>query len=280
MPDAYDAGMTAAFDAERGTGSFTDALSGPDGTRDPSALMPVLDVYPDALSAPMPVDIVPVIIPPTPRPPEPAGVRAEPVLGPASGRSVATGRAPAAGRGQRDNRPAQTRSGQARPAPTGFSQGRPIQPGPARPVGPSTSTAPARQAAARPPAPPMSGPGRSTMTAADMSAMFRTLRSGQTGQIDRVSYQATHPQSTASGAPSAVAPAAPMASHYSQRGQNRNTARDQAAERRRVSATAPDSNRAKRGSSTWAVIVFFIVIAFATGLGQRAIDLFNELFNR
>ncbi len=278
--------MTAAFDAERGSGSFTDALSGPDGTRDPSVLMPVLDVYPDALSAPMPVDVVPVIIPPTPQPPGPAGVRADPVLGPAAGRTLAAaGRAATPAR-QGDGRSAQSRSGsggpgQGRPGqPWAVDQrGRPLASGSLRPVSPTGSAAPARQPASRPPAPPPTGPGR-TMTAADLSAMFRTMRSGQTGQIDRVSYQATNPQSRGSGAPSPTAPAAPMASQYSQRGQTRSTARDQAAERRRTSATAPGSARSRRGSSTWAVIVFLIVIAFSTGLGQRAIDLFNELFNR
>lgn len=113
------------------------------------------------------------------------------------------------------------------------------------------------------------------MTAADVSAMFRNLRSGQSEQLDRQSYQATHPQSMGSAAPSAVAPAAPMASQYSARGQVRNTARDQAQERRRTSSAAP-----RKQSSVWAVLVFLVVIVFASGLGQKAIDLFNELFNR
>jgi len=30
----------------------------------------------------------------------------------------------------------------------------------------------------------------------------------------------------------------------------------------------------------WAVLVFFFIIVFASGLGQRAIDLFTGLFNR
>ena len=113
------------------------------------------------------------------------------------------------------------------------------------------------------------------MTGADFNAMFRNLRSGQSEQLDRLSYQATHPQSMGSSAPSAVAPAAPMASQYSARGQVRNTARDQAQERRRISSAAP-----RKQSSVWAVLVFLVVIVFASGLGQKAIDLFNELFNR
>jgi len=72
-----------------------------------------------------------------------------------------------------------------------------------------------------------------------------------------------------------VAPAAPMASQYTARGQVRNTSRDRAQERRRVSSSVR-----RRGSSVWAVIVFMFVILFATGLGQKAIDLITGLLNR
>ncbi len=105
--------------------------------------------------------------------------------------------------------------------------------------------------------------------------MFRSGMPGQSAQVDRESFQATHPQSRGSAAPNAVAPAAPMASQYSGRGAARNTARDQAQERRRVTNTVR-----KKGSSTWAVIVFLVVIAFATGIGQRIIDVITELLNR
>src|SRR5664279_1382310 len=58
--------MTAGFDAMRGTDQrFSDALSGADGTGDPAVMMPVLDVYPDPLSAPMPsleAGSIPVVI--------------------------------------------------------------------------------------------------------------------------------------------------------------------------------------------------------------------------
>jgi hypothetical protein len=124
------------------------------------------------------------------------------------------------------------------------------------------------------PANPAGVQGR-TVTAADVAAMFRNLTSGQSERIDRQSFQATHPQSMGSTAPSAVAPAAPMASQYTQRGQTRNTARDQAQERRR-SSSAPK----KRSSSVWAVIVFFVVIGFASGGVQKLIDLINEFLNR
>jgi hypothetical protein len=36
----------------------------------------------------------------------------------------------------------------------------------------------------------------------------------------------------------------------------------------------------RRSSSVWAVLVFMVVILFATGLGQKIIDLITELLNR
>lgn len=224
---AYHLVMTAAFDGSRGTDQrFTDALSGSDGTSDPSVLMPVLDVYPDALSAAMPVDVIPVVALPTP---PVAGVRADPVVGPA-------GRPPPRPR-QGGQRQAQTRQ-------------------------------PARQAAGPPaqravPARPQVQPARPTTAAAGSSAGQR-------------SFQSTHPQSSGSGALSAVAPVAPMASQYSGRGQARNDARERSQERRR---TAPPTGT-KRSSSVGAVIVFLIVLLFATGWGQKVIDLITELLNR
>ena len=118
------------------------------------------------------------------------------------------------------------------------------------------------------------------MTAADLTAMFRTMRPGQFAQVDRTSFQATHPQSSGSGTPTATAPAAPMASQYSQRGQIRHTAQDEASERRRSQSTRPGGTGPKRSSSAWAVIVFIFVVAFSTGIGQRVIEFFSELFNR
>ena len=94
----------------------------------------------------------------------------------------------------------------------------------------------------------------------------------QSGQVDRQSFQATHPQSQGFGSPNAVAPAAPMASQYSPMRDARNAAQA----RRQV--RPPTANRRK--SSGWAVLVFFVVILFATGLGQKIIDLITELLNR
>lgn len=101
--------------------------------------------------------------------------------------------------------------------------------------------------------------------------MFRNSLS-QPGQVDRQSFQATHPQSHGSGSPNAVAPAAPMASQYSPMRDARNAAQARRQQR------PPTTN--KRKSSGWAVLVFFFVILFATGLGQKIIDLITELLNR
>ena len=116
------------------------------------------------------------------------------------------------------------------------------------------------------------------MSASDVAAAFRS-GFGQQGQVDRTSFQATHPQSQGSAAPAAVAPAAPMSSQYSQRGDARNAARNQAQERRRVSTPSSTGVR-KRASSTWVVIVFFLVVGFSTGVVQKIIDFVNELINR
>ena len=46
------------------------------------------------------------------------------------------------------------------------------------------------------------------------------------------------------------------------------------------SAGAPRCPAQKRSSSIGAVVVFLVVILFATGLGQKIIDLITELLNR
>lgn len=108
-------------------------------------------------------------------------------------------------------------------------------------------------------------------SAAEFAALFRT----NTGQSVQQSHQATHPQSTGSSAPMSVAPAAPMASQYSGRGQSRNDARDRSQERRRRTNVTT-----RKSGSGWAVIVFMVVILFATGIGQRIIEAVTELLNR
>ncbi len=274
--------MTAAFDATSGTDQrFTDALSGSDGTGDPSIMMPILDVYPDALSASMPDDLVPVIVPPVLRPTQP-GVPAEPVTGPAGNRP------PPAQRGRAQRGQAQRPTAQqaaARQQAVGRQQAaRPVAPArpvPPRPAGQSyrAISSPTPVVPARPTGAGFTWQGR-TMTAADLSAMFRGSMPNQRAQVDRVSFQATHPQSAGSGAPAAVAPASPMASQYSGHGQARNDARERSQERRRTTPTPDRGAAGRRRSSVGAVLVFFFVILFASGLGSKLIDLINELFNR
>ena len=298
---AYDAGMTAAFDATgAATGGvdqrFTDALSGSDGTGDPSVLMPVLDVYPgcavrsDAGRSGAGRTAVARV--------DPARRAASaPTSGRRSGRQDreqdSGSRAPAPDSTQPGQRqPAQRRPAGRRPA---GGQPAPRQPGQDRPVGnqPRAQSGPpsvnwlrsgrspgrAGPADRRAPAQPRSGQlqrgkGR-TVTAADVGARCSaTCMSGQSEQVDRQSFQATHPQSMGSTAPSAVAPAAPMASQYSGAGQARNTARDQAQERRRTSERGPRKGVQRLGRHRlprrhrvrhrrWV---------------QKVIDLINELF--
>jgi hypothetical protein len=250
-------------------------------------MMPVLDVYPDALSAPMPVDLVPVVVPrPLPSPTAAAaGVRAEPARPAPSQRGATrqtgtrpgqTWQRPAGQPGQPRQNPATTagRPAVPRTAVPRTDQPRPAQPRAIAPSAPTSARRTAPQPANQPANRPFTWQGMS-VSATEVAAMFRSSLPGQSAQVDRESFQATHPQSMGSAAPNAVAPAAPMASQYSGRGAARNTARDQAQERRRVTNTVR-----KRGSSTWAVIVFLVVIAFATGIGQKIIDVITELLNR
>ena len=282
--------MTAAFDATRGTDQrFNDALSGSDGTADPSVMMPVLDVYPDALSAPMPIDLVPIVLPRIALPTAAQGI---PAAGSAAAaRPGGSARPPAArqpaprprGAAPQTQWPSAPRAATAaaRPAQARPAAPRPAQPSPAQPrsIAPSAPTR-ARPGAAPQPANQQQAPRTfnwqgMSVSGTDFAEMFRSNMPGRSAQVDRESFQATHPQSMGSSSPNAVAPAAPMASQYSGRGAARNTARDQAQERRRVTNTVR-----KKGSSAWAVIVFLVVIAFATGIGQRIIDLITELLNR
>jgi hypothetical protein len=43
---------------------------------------------------------------------------------------------------------------------------------------------------------------------------------------------------------------------------------------------APRTARRTKGSSVWAVIVFLVVIAFASGIAQQLIHAISELFGR
>ena len=274
---AYHLAMTVAFDGSRGTDQrFTDALSGSDGTSDPSVMMPVLDVYPDALSAQLPADVLPVL----PSIPAVAGVRAEPVIGPA-GRSSGTRPAqPQRAQAQRVQpqraQPQRAQPQRAAQRPTAARQAPPRQAAvPSRPqVQPQRPITPAAAPAAGQQPHTISWQGKS-MSTSDIAAMVRAGLSGQAAPQGQQSFQATHPQSMGSASPQAVAPAAPMASQYSGRGQARNDAREQSRERRRTSVPSQ-----KRSSSIGAVIVFMVVILFATGLGQKILQLITELLNR
>jgi hypothetical protein len=42
----------------------------------------------------------------------------------------------------------------------------------------------------------------------------------------------------------------------------------------------PRTTRRNKGSGVWAVFILLVVLAFASGLGQRLIEAVSELFNR
>jgi len=42
----------------------------------------------------------------------------------------------------------------------------------------------------------------------------------------------------------------------------------------------PKAKKKSSGNSVWGVLVFIIVVLFATGLGQRIVEALSQLFNR
>ncbi len=319
---AYDRSMTAGFDAMRGTDQrFSDALSGADGTWDPAVLMPVLDVYPDALSAPMPsldAGSIPLVTAVT------AGTAADRVVpdgqpaAPAqplrSLGQASAGRLPASARGpastQRAARPAPV--ARPRPAPQPRAPGPAAQTGsPAaiRPAAPSPANAQsalrnisdmigawsyqskitqsdaywnARQQisgqSVRPASPLRSVPSASSAQRSASSAQRSapsTQRSAPSQQYSPPSAQRYSPsQPQASTSPDEVAPAAPTVSQYGQMREIRNQSQ------LRRAARSPREARKSRGQSGLAVLVFIVVVLFATGVGQRILDAINALFQR
>ena len=302
--------MTAGFDAMRGTDQrFSDALSGADGTGDPAVMMPVLDVYPDALSAPMPsleAGSIPIVtalaaiqgVPPPAAPP------AAPPARPAQ----SGGRVQPAARGQgtsgRAVRPAQ---------PTRPTQPvRPVQP--TRPVQqPRTATQAGSPKAIRPAAPSPANAQSALRNLSDRIGSWSyqskvaqsdaywnarqqvapqstrpaaTQRSAAPAQPPANSQRAvatqqyrpaptrTSAQSQASASPTEVAPAAPTVSQYGQMREIRNQS-----QLRRATRT-PRQARKSRGQSVLSVLVFIVIVLFATGVGQRIIDAVNSLIQR
>lgn len=237
---------------------FGDALGGPDGTGDPTVLMPVLPAYSDALSAPMPDAMVAVA------PVDPADLLAAARVQaaghlptPVQARLAAqqtwaeTGRVAQPGR-----RPRQTSTG--RPAPAVRAV-----PGARSPAGPPAT----RPAGAPPhPAPPVGMPagpaawaGR-TPSPAEVAGFLRTTFGGMS-------------QGMTQGM-----------THGMMRGTSRNLTA--AVQQHQPAAHAPtpplprSTQRRNRGSSIWAVLVFLVIIAFASGLAQQVLTAISGLFNR
>jgi len=298
--------MTAGFDAMRGTDQrFSDALSGADGTGDPAVMMPVLDVYPDALSAPMPsleAGSIPIVTalaaiqggpPPAAPPARPAqsGGRVPPaVRGQAAGGRTVRPAEPT--RPTQPLRPVQrTRPVQQPPTATqaGSPQAiRPVAPSPANAqsalrnlsdrigtwsyqskVAQSDAYWNARQQVA----PQSTRPAATQRSAAPAQRPANSQRAVATQQY-RPAPTRTSAQSQASASPTEVAPAAPTVSQYGQMREIRNQS-----QLRRATRT-PRQVRKSRGQSVLSVLVFIVIVLFATGVGQRIIDAVNSLIQR
>lgn len=230
-----EGGMTAASDGGRTDQRFADALCGPDGTSDPTVLMPVLQVHPDALSAPMPdamVTAIPIDVAaalaavrqatPPPAPPARPG---------STGRIAQPGRS---GRNQASTRPADRPS---RPAPS------------------ARGTLESRSAAAPQLQWPRQADPRHSPTPTSTGAWSgRVLSPGEVAGFLRNTFAGvardTNPVPRQQPATHAPAPPLPR--------------------------NAPRRNK---GSGVWAVFVFLVVIAFASGLGQQIIRAISEMFN-
>jgi hypothetical protein len=295
--------MTAGFDAMRGTDQrFSDALSGADGTGDPAVMMPVLDVYPDALSAPMPsleAGSIPIL---TPLMATPAGQGGPPrTATPPPRPAQAGGRVPPAARGQatstRAVRPGQfgppaqpTRPvPQPRVLPAGSPQAiRPAAPSPANAqsalrniserIGSWSYQSKIAQSdvywnARQQVAPQSTRPTPPQRTALPAQRPANSQRAVASQQY-RPAPTRTSAQSQASAAPTEVAPAAPTVSQYGQMREIRNQSQ------LRRAARTPSQARKSRRQSVLSVLVFLVIVLFATGVGQRIIDAVTALIQR
>lgn len=256
---ADPAGRAGTPGAREPTGQrFSDALCGPDGTGDPAVLMPVLQVYPDALSAPMPDAMV-------------AGPPVDPAAMLAAARRAVPEPTPAQVRMAAQRAAA---GGVAQPGRYGRNQAPPAQPRPSRRDAPSawgrpeprTAAAPYMQGPRRPganPAPAGSAPRTHGDIALHTGLSGPTLRTtlSELGNLARSGFPAPRagmgaavPTMPAAQAPAPHAPTPPLPRH--------------------------PQRRRNKGSSIWAVLVFLVVIAFASGIAQQILHALSELFNR
>ena len=241
--------------------------------RDPSVTMPVLDVYPDALSAPMPVDLIPVF-PASPEPParppvywpprspgRPHGPRPPGPRPPAVVRRAAGPRSGLMDRNQpaRINRPAISR-----PAINWFRTAGPGRPGPhTRPGPPAGLGEPTGLNGS-----PDDGGGRQCDVPQPAFGAVRAVGPavlpGDPPAVD--------------GAPPPPPPL--RRPHRWHRSTPRGARSATLPVTRRRNAAGRAARRRGGSRACWRGAGVPLVIVFASGLGQKAIDLFNELFNR
>lgn len=250
---------------------FADALCGPDGTGDPSVLTPVLQTFPDALAAPMPDAMV--AVPPL----DVAAVlaaagrstsaAANTVVAPSRQAGAGTvaqpgryGRTPSAQRPveQAIPRPAPSARGTLQPRSTPQPRGA-LQPrGVLQPRGalqPRSAAAPRAQVSRpqqpqRPPGPASSAWSGQLATPGDVANLLRSTFSG----IATAGRSAAAPVQPAAHTPTPPLP-------------------------RRAPRQAPPPRRNK-GSSIWAVLLFLIVIAFASGIAQQIFHAISQWLGR
>ncbi len=253
------AGRTGAPGAPRSATEqrFADALCGPDGTGDPAVLMPVLQVYPDALSAPMPDAMV--AVPPV----DPAAILAAarqaaptPARARVAAQRAAAERVAQPGRYSRtQTQPAGPRPQRIREAPSARGALEPrgaVAPHPQGPRQPGTNPAPAGSAPRV--------PGNAALYTGLSGPTLRTTLS-ELGNFARSGFPALRPGAS-TAIPRMPAPQAPQA-HAPTPPLPRNPQR-----------------RRNKGSSIWAVLVFLVIIAFASGIAQQIISAVSEMFNR
>lgn len=249
--------MTAGFDTPGRTDrGFADALSGPDGTGDPAVLMPVLSVYPDALSAPMP-DAMVALPPIDPAALTRAALAAGSIAAPAVPVQPArTTRPPGQRAAGQPGRPGRTSTPARAPAAWGPVDPRASAPHlsarqPPMPRPPSSSASSSHPgAAASGVSSTVSAWANRAMTPAEVAGFLRNTLTGNP-QIGSTSAMAANRHQPAAHAPTPPLP-------------------------RRT----PRTTRRNKGSGVWAVFIFLVVIAFASGLGQRIIQAITELLNR
>ena len=206
-----------------------------------------------------------------------------------------------------------------RPCPTGWSTLPPLDPATlvraslAAPTGDAASRPSRHRRAARPAIPRPGGPARRRLRPEPDGRPARPHRAGRRGPTPAARGLVSDPAAAAARPtcrpprqphpPDASAPAwsaahrcqpseltgflqatpppeSPQAGSVHRPHRPPHVPADRAQSRRRRCRRTPPTTRRNKGSAVWAVFAFLVVIAFASGLGQRIVEAISELFNR